>query len=620
MFSHGRSPALLLQYEPIATKGSRSTLPDLKILVLTERVENTITLGESHFREFKTAHSGPPEAKRPRNVTEMCREIGEALVAFANADGGDLLIGVEDDGEITGVPHGEEELARLLEAPRTHVHQDTVLPLQYATALTVYSKEVLFFSVGKGSNGVFQLPDGRCVRRRGTSTVPATVRNLLFDQREARSRAFDGEFVDGAKATDLDLSLLRGIADEYLRGITPEKYLQQTGLAEYVAGGLRLRRAALLLFAKDVRVWHPRCQVRIIKVEGTSLGSGRDYNVTSDELVEGNILELLVKSWESLRPFLAYKTEFGPDTRFEQKYIYPEWACREALINSLTHRDYSMQDSVDVYIYDDRMDIKSPGPLLSTLTIEQLLRLKGAHESRNALVAKVLRENGYVRELGEGMKRIFQLMQESDLQIPDLQTDGAFFTVTLYHRSVFSPEQVRWLSLFEDMQLSRLEQRIVAAGMEGRELSPDDIYNAMNTRDRDTYDRTVTMLRTKQVLVEIRSNVKAQRMAIRTGQRKTAIPRFKVVLPTSSGVQQTARPKIAIFGLPLTASKTDLAEFLTQFGEVVRIDLPKMDPEAVSRFGFASFAPGTEISKLFDEPVVFGNSVLRIEPGRTTDE
>jgi len=65
--------------------------------------------------------------------------------------------------------------------------------------------------------------------------------------------------------------------------------LQQIGLAEYAISGLRLRMAALLLFAKDIQRWHPRCQVRILKVAGTELLSGDNYNIQSDEPVQGNV-------------------------------------------------------------------------------------------------------------------------------------------------------------------------------------------------------------------------------------------------------------------------------------------------------------------------------------------
>ena len=76
-----------------------SPMTDEVALVLIERVRNNIQLGESYVREFKSAFEGPPQDKRPRPLKEMLREIGEQLVGFANLDGGDLLISVEDDGE-----------------------------------------------------------------------------------------------------------------------------------------------------------------------------------------------------------------------------------------------------------------------------------------------------------------------------------------------------------------------------------------------------------------------------------------------------------------------------------------------------------------------------------------
>src|SRR4051794_38001813 len=92
-------------------------------LVLAERVRNAIALGESHFREFKSAFDQRPGDVKPRRTSHICRDIGEALVAFANGDGGDLLIGVEDDGTVTGIPHGPEDVATMLTAPSTHVYK-----------------------------------------------------------------------------------------------------------------------------------------------------------------------------------------------------------------------------------------------------------------------------------------------------------------------------------------------------------------------------------------------------------------------------------------------------------------------------------------------------------------
>jgi ATP-dependent DNA helicase RecG len=400
------------------------------ILLLADKVRNTLILGESHFREFKSAVEGRPGNKKPRLTKSICADIGEALVSFSNADGGAVLIGVEDDGTITGIPHKEEEIQTMLLAINSHVYKDQQLPLNNASKLVLEDKIILYFSVNKGTTMIYQLPDGRCVRRKDRSTMPASIDQIQFERQEIKAREYDSQFVDGAIVTDLDLRLLQGIADQYIKGLSIERYLQQIGLAEYAQNGLRLKKAALLLFATDIDRWHPRSQVRILKIKGNKLEAGEKYNVISDDIVKGNIFELILKSWEHLRSYLAYKTEFGTNSKFEQKYIFPEDAVREVVLNAIAHRDYSIANAIEIYIFNDRMEIKSPGALLSTLTIKNLYELEGSHESRNPLIASVLRENKLMREIGEGMKRIFSLMQEQKLEKPELYSNGLWFRVT----------------------------------------------------------------------------------------------------------------------------------------------------------------------------------------------
>jgi ATP-dependent DNA helicase RecG len=400
------------------------------ILLLADKVRNTLILGESHFREFKSAVEGRPGNKKPRLTKSICADIGEALVSFSNADGGAVLIGVEDDGTITGIPHKEAEIQTMLLAINSHVYKDQQLPLNNASKLVLEDKIILYFSVNKGTTMIYQLPDGRCVRRKDRSTIPASIDQIQFERQEIKAREYDSQFVDGAIVTDLDLRLLQGIADQYIKGLSIERYLQQIGLAEYAQNGLRLKKAALLLFATDIDRWHPRSQVRILKIKGNKLEAGEKYNVISDDIVKGNIFELILKSWEHLRSYLAYKTEFGTNSKFEQKYIFPEDAVREVILNAIAHRDYSIANAIEIYIFNDRMEIKSPGALLSTLTIKNLYELEGSHESRNSLIASVLRENKLMREIGEGMKRIFSLMQEQKLEKPELYSNGLWFRVT----------------------------------------------------------------------------------------------------------------------------------------------------------------------------------------------
>ena len=138
---------------------------DARILLIQERLTNDLTLGESHFREFKSALDGP-ERKRRRKLSSVAKDIGETLVAFANADGGTLIVGAEDDGTISGVPYAEGDIEVLQQAPKTHVHTDTPLPGVRTHTVSVAEKILLTFEVQKGTQYIHLTSDGRCLQRR----------------------------------------------------------------------------------------------------------------------------------------------------------------------------------------------------------------------------------------------------------------------------------------------------------------------------------------------------------------------------------------------------------------------------------------------------------------------
>ena len=319
---------------------------------LEERAATSISLGESHFREFKSAQQGTPSNKIPRKIKGVCRDIAEALVAFANADGGELIIGVEDNGTISGCSaYTDQEFEVLLNSPRTHVHSGTPLPSCRVASLCLEGEKILYFSIKKSSSFVHLTSDGRCVQRRDLESVPIPVEEIQLERHERISREYDRQYVDGATAKDLKADLVRTVAEQISPGMSIEKCLQYLDLAEYMGPGLRLRKGALLLFAREPSRWHPRLQLRIIKIEGAELKAGSKFNVILDETVTGNILELVEKGWETLRPQLV-QTRLGTDARFSSTIMYPELACREALVNAISHRDYSEEGrGIEVFYF-----------------------------------------------------------------------------------------------------------------------------------------------------------------------------------------------------------------------------------------------------------------------------
>ncbi|MCK4825198.1 putative DNA binding domain-containing protein, partial [bacterium] len=345
---------------------------ELEILKLSERIDIALQLGESHFREFKSGFEGPPGQKIPRNPKEISVNIAQTLVAFANADGGELLVGVEDDGTVSGLEFTDEKLDVLLAAPKTHVHKDTPLPSTRTTLITYENKTLLYFSIPKGADYIYLTSDGRCLQRKDKESVPISSENISFSRTEIISREYDRVFVDGADISDLNYSLISQVAERISKGMSFEKCLQHLELAEFDGSRFRLRRAALLLFATNPSKWHPRLQVRILKIDGTEIKSGEEYNVMKDEEVSDNIITLIESSWELLRGYLT-ETRFSKDAIFLTQIIYPETACREALINAIAHRDYSIDGrGIEVRVYSDRLEIESPGGLLSSISIQDL--------------------------------------------------------------------------------------------------------------------------------------------------------------------------------------------------------------------------------------------------------
>lgn len=563
------------------------------LLNITDQIKIAVSLAEGQFREFKSAYLGPPDQKQRRPVKEICRDVGEALVAFANADGGELLIGVEDDGTLTGTNDFDDNaIANIKLAPRNNVHKDTPLQSVLIRDAIISGKRMIYFRVAKGTKQIHLTSDGRCLKRNDLESSPVPAEQIQFDRREITSREYDREFVDGATVADLDPTLLDSVVDQISKGISADRCLQYLGLAEYEGGaGLRLRRAALLLFAKSPDQWHPRLQTRILKVNGTKVGVGADYNVVSDTTVKTNILRLIDQVWDKLRPHLV-ETKFQEDARFKSTYLYPEIACREAVVNAIAHRDYSDEGcGIEIFVFDDRMEITSPGSLLSSITLEEIKSLRGVHQSRNSYVARTLREIGLMRELGEGMRRIFEVMKHNELAPPEISSSPSAFSLTLHHRPMYSEHEVIWLDQFESIDLSAEEKAVLLLGRRGDLIAPNDIFRRLGIVDTEHYRQVVYSLQTKGVIESVTTRKQAQATARRKGVGARDIPRYKVVAPLRGAARsRTVSNKIpkrveksvsrnsnALYlgNVPPNTSERDIIRAFADYGTPAAVFVPK---------------------------------------------
>ena len=585
-------------------------MENLELLRLKERVEIAIEIGESYYREFKTALEGKPGEKTPRDIKEVCYDIAKTLVAFSNADGGELFVGIEDDNTVTGLKYKEDIITAILKAPEIYILKDTPVPLKRATIIDYNGLKVAYFSVEKGSKYVHLTSKGECFQRKDRESVPTASELIRLNREETISREYDRQFVDLAAVSDLDLELVQSVAKQISNNISPEKFLQYLELAEFDGNRLRLRRAALLLFAKHPTKWHPRSQVRILRVKGIEEKTGEDFNLMELAEVSGNIFLLYQNSWEALRPHLT-ETRFSKDGVFKNQIIYPELACKEALINAITHRDYSLEGrGIEIKVFDDRLEILSPGKLLSSITIKDLEELKGVHQTRNTYTARVLREFGLIRELGEGIRRMFDLMKSNELIPPKLESPNKSFIVSLFYKFIYNKEEKNWLDKFENYNLSREQKTVVKLGINGRLISAKDIWENVGIVDTEYYRQLIADLQKKGILISEIKKTAAQILAKKQRVSVKSIPRFKIILPNSISIKaeierdsdKSDYAKIYVTNLPYTITENQLEEYFTQFGEVSDIAIPKDHYTGKVRgFGFVEFESKEVANKLLQD-------------------
>jgi ATP-dependent DNA helicase RecG len=290
------------------------------------------------------------------------------------------------------------------------------------------------------------------------------------------------------------------------------------------------------------------------------------------------------------------------------------------LINAITHRDYSLEGrGIEVKIFDDRLEILSPGKLLSSISIKDLEELKGVHQSRNTYIARALREFGYIRELGEGIKRIFELMKSNDLVKPKIESPNKSFIITLYHKFVYSKEEKLWLENFSDIELTREEKTVVRLGVGGELVSPKLIWDNVGIVDTDAYRQLIESLRKKGILISEISKLQAIDLAKKGKNKdKKAIPRFRIVVPNKeSKTLSTKKEKdnyaddseyatIFIRNLPLNVIKEEVNEIFQEFGEISDIRIPINFYTGKSKgFAFVEFEKKESAKKVLDNaPIV----------------
>lgn len=332
------------------------------------------------------------------------------------------------------------------------------------------------------------------------------------------------QFFPDATLEDLDLALVEELAKRARLALTPEETLLHYRLAERVNGQLRLTLAAVLLFAKDPTRWHPRCGIEFIRWRGTERRTGTELNIIKRIRMEAPLVRLIEEAYRTIQQHIPERQGLV-DLFFEERWEYPTFAWQEAIVNAVAHRDYRLQGiGIEVHLFDDRMEVWSPGELVEPVTLERLRNRERIHASRNPRIVRVLTEFGYMQELGEGIPRMFEVMEEQGLHPPEFQMEGGRFVVTLRNTPVYRSETMRWLRQFEGKGLSRNQIRLLAYAHEHGDRFTSRAYQKLAGVDIYTASRDIKDLIRKGIVRLTKPKGRVYEVVTKPEKAATEIP------------------------------------------------------------------------------------------------
>lgn len=370
----------------------------------TLSIEKLKTMPESQFFDRKSGRLA-------------ARDFAPQLSAFANASGGLIAIGIEDDGRITGVSDEKENSFRQAAFDNLQIPPLYRIEKVKCTLESGNMGFIMLFHITPSANDIIKLKNGEAYLRVGDTSRKLSAEQLAALEYSKGIKSFESRIIDDATLDDLDQDLIHqytALLDPAVS--SPLDVLKGRGLIKEKAGNYAITVAAILLFGKAPTQYLPGARVRFLRYEGVTAEVGSRLNLVKDITLEKPLQQLLGEGQKLLASQMREFQQLGRDGVFKKIPEYPEFAWLEGLVNAVAHRDYSIQgDYIRITMFDDRIEFSSPGRLPSIVTVDNI---QTTRFSRNPMIARVLSDFGWVRELNEGVKRIYTDMASFFLDPP----------------------------------------------------------------------------------------------------------------------------------------------------------------------------------------------------------
>ena len=378
------------------------------------QLKEIISKGESQEIEFKESfHSN--------------QDISKILCGLANTLGGLLLLGVDDNLNVRGVKGNIDKLQQQISSANQCVSPVPTISIEI---YKIEEKSIVLVIVQKASDSAYYTFQGAIYVRVGSTTKRLEGQTHLEFLRNRQILSFDESWDNSAKIEDLDEEKI----EDYLKIRKQEDYFENHDIETFLLsnrlasknGILKIKNSAVLLFAKNPIKFFPQTEIKLVQFSGVE-----PVDIISHKLIQKGIVEAIEESLSFVKNNIGKKIRIIDTARREEEYEYPFGVIREAIVNAIAHRDYFNKDAVQVYVFEDRIEITNPGSLPQGLPKELFGTIS---VQRNPVIYRFLRDLGYVEGLGTGIPRMKNQMRQRGLSDPEFIFTETFFRLILYNK------------------------------------------------------------------------------------------------------------------------------------------------------------------------------------------
>lgn len=364
-----------------------------------------------------------------KRATVSPRKLLETTCAMANTEGGLIVVGIEDaakeqgNNRLFGIGENEDNVSEYLKLVRSEFDPPLLHNISghYKDIVNKDNKpDRLYVIIVEKADDIHSLKNGDTFVRSGSQNVKIGSQEILRRRYEKGSIKFEDEPSTLTTLDEINHDLLaQFMRDTGSTTTDPWQFLKDNGLVAKSKGKRVLTNAGVLLFGNNPAVsLRRKCSIRVSHYYGTSRSyTGEPNFVRRPFTIEGNLKQQVE---DTVAYFQRVVKESSPKLSggtFRPSLLVPEWVFQEAIANAVIHRNYAIQNDIQVRFFDDRIEVESPGTYPAHITSQNL---RSERFARNPMIQRALNrfQEAPNLDIGEGVNRMFELMTKSNLYEP----------------------------------------------------------------------------------------------------------------------------------------------------------------------------------------------------------